>query len=175
MDNPASKTLEIVIPAFRMQTQMFDNVLNGIKEADALKRIEGRTNHITWMTGNLVNCRYWLANALGIKDQDPHESLFADAKSLDEKFHYPSLQELKSEWHKISPKLYQRLLSMTEEEVQQHYDFGMMKVDFIRESRLNLIGMATDRQSYLYGQIGLMRRILGYEGMRYDINKALNY
>ncbi|TAN01605.1 MAG: DinB family protein, partial [Chitinophagaceae bacterium] len=38
MDTPTSKTLEMIIPAFRMQTQIFDNVLSGIKEEDALKR-----------------------------------------------------------------------------------------------------------------------------------------
>ncbi|TAN00242.1 MAG: DinB family protein [Chitinophagaceae bacterium] len=174
MDTRTSKTLEMIIPAFRMQTQIFDNVLSGIKEEDALKRIEGRTNHIIWMAGNLVNCRYWLADVLGIKDKDPHEDLFAQAKALNEKFQYPSLKALKSEWHKISPVLHKRLLSVTEKELQQPYESGM-KVDFIKENKLNMIGMTLDRQSYLFGQIGLMRRILGYEGIKYDINKALNY
>ncbi|MGH2644421.1 MAG: DinB family protein [Chitinophagaceae bacterium] len=174
MDTPTSKTLEMIIPAFRMQTQIFDNVLDGIKEEDALKRIEGKTNHIIWMTGNLVNCRYWLANVLGINEKDPHGDLFAQAKALNEKFNYPSLQTLKNEWHKISLELYKRLLSVTEEELLQPYGFGM-KVDFIQENKLNMIGLTLDRQSYLFGQIGLMRRILGYEGIKYDINKALNY
>lgn len=97
MDTPTAKTLEMSIPAFRMQTQTFDNVLNGIKEEDALKRVEGKTNHIIWMTGNLVNCRYWLANILGINDKDPYEDLFAQAKALNEKSSYPSLKILKSE------------------------------------------------------------------------------
>lgn len=174
MDKPTAKTLEMTIPAFKMQTQIFDNVLNGIKEEDALKRVEGKTNHIIWMTGNLVNSRYWLANILGIGDKDPHEDLFAQAKALNEKLPYPSLKTLKSEWHKISPVLYKRLLSVTEEELQQPYDFGW-KVDFIKENKLNTVGMSLDRQSYLFGQIGLMRRILGYEGIKYDINKVLNY
>jgi len=174
MDTPISKTLQIIIPAFRMQTQMFDNALYGIKEKDALKRIEEKTNHIIWMTGNLVNCRYWLANTLGIGDSDPNEKLFAEAKALDEHLDYPSLDALKKEWHKISPKIYKRLLTITDEELQQPYDFGM-KVDFIEENKLNMIGMATDRLSYLFGQIGLMRKILGYEGIKYEINKELDY
>ncbi len=174
MDVPASATLEIIIPAFRMQSQMFNNILKGIKDKDILHRVEGRTNHILWMAGNVVNCRYWLANILGIKDTDPYEDLFGQAKALDEGLPYPSLDALKKEWHKISPKLYQRLLSMTDKELQQPYAFGM-KVDFVAENKLNMIGMATDRQSYLFGQLGLMRRILGYEGVKYEIDKKLNY
>lgn len=50
-----------------------------------------------------------------------------------------------------------------------------MKIEFIKENKLNMIGLTLDRQSYLFGQIGLMRKILGYEGIKYDINKALNY
>lgn len=174
MDKPNAKTLEIVIPAFRMQTQMFDNLLMDMKEQDVLKRIDEKTNHITWMVGNLVNCRYWLGSVLGIKDKDPNENLFAEAKALDESLAYPTLLSLKSEWHKISPKVYRRLLSIKEEELKEPYAFGM-KVDFIEENVLNMIGMATDRQSYLFGQMGLMRKILGYSGVRYDINAALDY
>ncbi len=174
MDTPSSATLKIIIPAYRMQTQMFNNVLNGIEDRDSLHRINGKTNHIIWMVGNLVNCRYWLANILGVEDTDPHENLFGEAKALDDSLPYPPLGELKKEWHKISPKLYQRLLTLTDKELQQSYAFGM-KVDFIVENKLNMIGMATDRQSYLFGQLGLMRRVLGYEGVKYEIDKDLNY
>jgi hypothetical protein len=47
-------------PAYRMHTQSFVNVLDGISEEDALKRIENKTNHIVWMAGNFVNMRYGL-------------------------------------------------------------------------------------------------------------------
>ncbi|GAA4319950.1 DinB family protein [Compostibacter hankyongensis] len=174
MDQPVSKSLEIIIPAFRMHTQMFDNILAGVETKDVLKRIEGRTNHIVWMAGNLVNCRYWLAGILGIAETDPNSSFFENARALDEKLDYPSLDVLKKEWHTISPKLYKRLLSISEEELHEPYAFGM-KVEFVTENKLNMVGMATDRVGYLFGQLGLMRRILGYEGVRYDINEKLNY
>ena len=95
MNKPFSTTLEIVIPGYRMHTQMFNNMLDGIREEDAQKRIENKTNHVTWMVGNLVNCRYWLANILGIADKDPHEELFKEAKALDVNAQYPSLDKLK--------------------------------------------------------------------------------
>ena len=54
MDTPKSKKLEVIIPAYRMHSQNFLNALDGISEEDALKRIEGKTNHIVWMAGNFV-------------------------------------------------------------------------------------------------------------------------
>lgn len=174
MDKPLSKTLAIVIPGYRMHTQMFNNMLNGIKETDAQKRIDNKTNHVTWMVGNLVNCRYWLANILGITEKDPHEDLFKDAKALDMNAKYPSLEELKKEWHKISPVLFKKLLTVEDTELREAFPFGM-DVPFIEENKLNVTGMCLDRESYLFGQLGLMRKILGYEGVKYDVDENIDY
>ena len=84
MDTPTSKKLDIIIPAYRMHSQSFKNALEGITEEAALKRIDNNTNHVVWMTGNLVNCRYWIGNMLGIEDKDPYEDLFKEGRALDE-------------------------------------------------------------------------------------------
>ena len=174
MDNPISNRLDIIIPAYRMHTQSFNNALDGVSEEDAGIRIENVTNHITWMVGNLVNCRYWLANILGIADKDPNEELFKDAKALDMSLKYPALEELRKEWHKISPLLYQKLIKITDEELEKPYEFGM-NVPFITDNKLNMVGMCIGREDYLFGQIGLMRRVLGYKGMSYDVDEKVNY
>ncbi|GAA0549971.1 hypothetical protein GCM10009415_34870 [Chitinophaga japonensis] len=166
--------MQAILPLFRMHTQQFDNALRDIKDEDALVRIEGRTNHITWMVGNLVNCRYWLANVLGMPHKDPYEDLFNLAKALDPQAQYPDLATLKKEWHTISPLVFRELQQVTDAKLGEAYPFGM-NVDFIEENRLNMTGLSLDRESYLLGQLGFMRRILGYEGVKYDINKELSY
>jgi len=171
---PVSNLLQMAVPLYRMHTQMFNNVLAGIQEEDAKQRINGRTNHIIWMAGNTVNCRYWLAGVLGIDEKDPNEDLFADAKALNESYAYPSLESLKEEWHKISPVVFEKINSITDEELVKPYDFGM-NVSFIEEHILNMIAMCVDREEYLLGQLALMRKALGYEAMKYDMNEALNY
>jgi len=50
-----------------------------------------------------------------------------------------------------------------------------MNIDFVEENKFNMTGMAIDRESYLLGQLALMRRALGYDSMKYDFNKAINY
>ena len=67
MDKPLSKKLDILIPAFRMHSQSFRNALDGITEEAALKRIDNNTNHVVWMTGNLINCSY-MNSLLATKD-----------------------------------------------------------------------------------------------------------
>lgn len=169
-----AKTLQLVIPQYRMHTQLFDNVIENISGFDALKRVNDVTNHFVWMAGNMVNTRYWLANILGVEDKDPNEELFKDARALDPKANYPELSDLKDQWHKVSSQLYNMLYRVTDEELAQPYNIGM-GVDFIEENKLNMVGMCLDRESYLLGQMGLMRRALGYEGMKYDINKDIQY
>ncbi|MBC7937053.1 MAG: DinB family protein [Rhizobacter sp.] len=169
-----SPALKIVIPAYRWHTQMFDNMTKDINDADATKRIEGRTNNIIWTLGNLVNCRYWLANVLGIEEKDPNDTLFKEGKAYDANAIYPTVEEFKRSWHNISKKLYDKLLSVTDEVLNEGEDFGM-KVDFMEENKLNMVGMGIDRTSYLLGQLGLLRRAVANLGTSYDINSNVEY
>src|SRR3546814_168985 len=174
MDKPIAQSMAIVIPAYRMHSQLFNNMLADIREEDTQKRIEDRTNHFTWMVGNLVNCRYWLAEVLGLSETDPNEHLFKDAKALDMTLDYPTLAALKEQWHGISPLLYQKLITVDEPELNQAYAFGM-GAPYVEENKRNMVGMFLDHESYLVGQLGLMRKVLGYEGVRYDLDDQLAY
>ena len=169
-----SVSLHIAMPVFKWHTQMFDNLTKDISTEHSLKRVEGRTNHIAWTVGNLVNCRYWLAGILGIEDKDPNEDLFKDAKALDPNATYPSLAQLKVNWHSISKKVFEKLLTVTDDELNEKYEMGM-NVDFVEENKLNMIGMSLDRCSYLLGQLALLRRAVANLGTSYDVNKELDY
>ncbi len=174
MDTPKSKKMELVIPAYRMHSQSFMNVLEGISEEDALKRIENKTNHIVWMAGNFVNMRYGLGWVLGLQEQDPNNDLFFQGKALDESIQYPTLADLKKNFHDISAKVYQKLSEVSDEELDEIFEIGM-NIPFIKETKLNFVGMCIGREDYLCGQIGLMRRILNYPGMKYDVDENLKY
>lgn len=174
MDIPKSKKLDIIIPAFRGHSQSFIMALEGISEEDALKRIEGRTNHVIWMAGNFLDMRYALGNILGLGEEFQYKDFFFQGKALDENMTYPSLKQLKDSFHTISPLVYQKLLEISDEDLDKAFPMGM-NIDFFPENVLNFIGMCIGREDYLCGQIGLMRRILGYEGMKYDFDENMKY
>lgn len=173
-DTPKSAKLEIIIPAYRMHSQSFFNALDGITEEAALDRNNGKTNHVVWMAGNLVNCRYWYADLLGMDKKDPSEELFKEGRALDENLDYPTLEQLKENFKEISPLVYQKLLAATDEQLSKEYSIGM-GVAFVPENVLNMIGMCIGREDYLLGQIGLMRKLLGLKGMGYEMNDDINY
>ena len=93
---------------------------------------------------------------------------------MDEKLEYPTLDQLKKSFHEISPLVYNRLLAATDEELDKAFPMGM-NIEFFPENVLNFVGMCIGREDYLCGQIGLMRRILGYEGMKYDFDENMKY
>ncbi len=174
MDTAISQKLSVIIPAYRMHTQSFLQVLDGISEEDALKRIDRRTNHLIWITGNFVNMRYGMAHVLGLADTDPNHDLFFMGKALDENNRYPTLKELMTNFHSVSPKVYAKLLSVTDQELADSFPMGM-GIPFIEEDKLNFIGMCIGREDYLCGQMALMRRILNYESIKYDLLIDLDY
>ena len=174
MDTPISKKLEVIIPAYRMHSQTFFNALEGITEEKTLERNGGKTNHVIWMAGNLVNCRYWCAGILGMEDKDPHEELFTMARALDENLDYPTLEELKKNFREISPKVYRKILETPDAYLSKAYPFGM-NMPFVEENVLNMIGMCMGREDYLLGQVGLMRKLIGLPGMGYNTNPDIDY
>lgn len=174
MDNPKSYQLNIVIPAYRMHTQTFLNVLQDISDADASKRIDNRTNHLIWMAGNYVNVRYGMGSVLGLTDVDPYQDLFFMGKALDPTKEYPTLNQLLNNFHQISPKVYQALLTVSDDTLAEMFEIHM-DIPFIKEDKLNFIGMCIGRQDYLCGQMALMRRILDYPSMKYDVDEKIKY
>lgn len=174
MDTPKSPKLDIIIPAFRGHSQNFLIALDQIAEEDALKRVEGKTNHIIWMAGNFLDMRYAMGNILGLDEGFEFKDYFFQGKALDENLDYPTLKQLRESFHKISPLVYRKLLEVSDEDLDKTFPMGM-NIDFFPETVLNFVGMCIGREDYLCGQIGLMRRILGYEGIKYDFDKNMKY
>lgn len=174
MDKYTSKKLEVIIPAYRWHSQSFVQLLEGISEEDAIKRVDGRTNHIIWIVGNFVNMRYSLAWILGLEEPDPYSDLFFQGKALNEEYNYPTLQQLKDSFHTISPKAYEKLLQATDKQLNTIFEMGMAS-SFYEETVLNFVGMCIGREDYLSGQLALMRRILNYPSMSYEIDETLKY
>jgi hypothetical protein len=54
------------------------------------------------------------------------------------------------------------------------YEMGM-GIPFIKEDKLNFVGMSIGREDYLLGQMALIRRVLDYPSMKYDVDESIGY
>jgi hypothetical protein len=160
----SARTLGI-IPLYDMHSDYFIKVLDGISDEDALKRLDTKANHIAWLAGSLVQERFELAGLMGINDHQAAVDLFKNHQGIRDGIDYPSLTDYKADWRRISPLLREKLIAISDEELDKVLDFPDMGVSFPMHEMLTF---NTYREANMIGQIVLWRRLLGYEAMKYD-------
>ncbi len=162
MDLSITRLLE----QYDFHSKLYLNCLVDIKPSDAQKRINQSTNHIAWLAGNLVSVRFRLGSSLGLEVQDVFYDLFKDQRAIQDHITYPDLAPIQEDWNRITPILKDRLSSLTKEELLSSQPFDAPLLG--QPNLLNTISFLIDRESYAIGQLGLLRKIFGYEAMKYN-------
>ena len=151
---------------YDLHTKLFNNVIEGISDEDANNRMNTKANHVAWIAGSVVNGRFELARVAGVDIKQTSAEIFQGHKPIQEGTKYPSLEEYKNDWKSISGAFRDALVNLTTEQLNADDPFGMSG----EEEKLTFyhtIAFIVDRESYCIGQIGLYRRLLGYEAMKY--------
>jgi len=156
---------EALITLYDLHTKLFGNVLADISDKDAQNRLGTKANHIAWIAGSLVYSRYGLANIFGVDMKQNSEKLFEDFKGIQDNITYPPLAEFKKDWESVTPVLKNALVNLGEDQLNGPDPFNMPGGDF---TLFDSLTFSIDRESYCIGQIGLYRRLLGYEAMKYS-------
>jgi hypothetical protein len=158
-------SMPTLINLYEWHTKLFKNVLVDISDQDALNRLNTKANHVAWLAGSLVNERYELARFMHVTLKQASHELFWDHKGIQDTATYPSLAEYKKDWETISPVLGQALADVNDEQLQSPDPYGMPGENLLF---FDSITACLDRESYCIGQIGLWRRLLGYDAMKYE-------
>lgn len=157
--------MKVLIDLYDWHTKFFKNVIVDISGPDAVNRLNTKANHVAWLAGSLVQERYELARFMGVSLHQASHELFKDHKGIQENVVYPPLAEFQKDWDTISPVLQKAMQDITEEQLNGPDPYGMPGKDF---TFFDAITGCMDRESYCIGQIGLWRRLLGYEAMKYQ-------
>ena len=162
----AKKTsIDVLSSLYDLHTKLFYNVIVGISDKDANNRLGTKANHIAWIAGSLVQGRYALAKVLGNDMKQTSDKLFENYKGIQDNVTYPSLEEFKNDWQNISPVLKDLLVNLSDDQLNGPDLLEMPGGDY---TLLDSLTFGFDRESYCIGQIGLYRRLLGYEAMKYE-------
>lgn len=158
--------LDMVLGLYDYHTRMFTNVLVDITDTDAQQRLNTPANHMAWIAGSLVQGRYSLAQLIGgSKLVQTSDQLFKDFQGIKDGVAYPSLDEYRKDWAQISSELRDIVTGLSEEQLEGPDPYKMPGGDY---TVLDTLSFCTDRESYCIGQLGLWRRLLGYQAMKYD-------
>ena len=162
LEKTASHTL---LSMYDWHTKLFKNALDSITEEDAQNRLNTKANHMAWIAGSLVYGRYALAEFFNINSNPKILELFKDFKGIQDNITYPALTDYKTEWDNISPALRDALVNVSHEQLNGPDPFKMPGENL---TFLDTIIACLDRESYCIGQLGLWRRLLNYEAMKYE-------
>jgi hypothetical protein len=161
---PKSSRMYSFLVLYDMHTKFFINSLVDIKDEDAHNRLSTKANHVGWIAGSMAFQRFDMARELGKSElKASFDELFTGYKGIQENEKYPSMDTYKKEWEKISPVLREVYMNISDEKLDEVFEMEGMKMSYYE-----LIGFMIHRESYMIGQLGLWRRLLGYPAMKYE-------
>ena len=152
-----------LLTLFDYQTGFFAKALEGFSEEDMYKRLNTQANHPAWLTGSLVQQRFWMAEERDTGLKQTGEALFKDGKGIQTDAKYPSLSEYRSDWERITPEARQALVTIDDTKLDSEIDMGGMKMTYYE-----MICFSIYREASIIGQLALWRRLLGYPALKYD-------
>jgi hypothetical protein len=161
---PVSDRMYGFLVLYDMHTKFYHSVLEGIKDEDATKRLDTKANHIAWLAGSLLQERFELANLLGLELKAGADELFKHHQGIKDDVKYPTLSTYEDQWNTISPILREKLLHVTDEQLDEVINFPVEQMSF---PLFEMVSFNTYREANCIGQIALWRRLLGYDGMKY--------
>ncbi|WP_443939518.1 DinB family protein [Pedobacter sp. MW01-1-1] len=161
-NTPESTRIYGLLVLYEMHTKFLVSALDGIGDEDSQRRLNTEANHIAWITGSVVNGRFFLAKCFGLEIQSTTGELFENNKGIISDATYPTLESFKDDWDKISPVLETALTHASAEKLTEPFEMPGMKM-----SLFDMISFTIYREANCIGQIALWRRLLGYPGMKY--------
>lgn len=162
METKATRA-EGLLTLFDMQTTFFERAIEGISVADMHNRLNTKANHMAWLTGSLVQQRYWMTTEVQQGLKQTGEELFKDYKGIQDDAVYPTNAEYINDWKKFTPIAREALVTISDAKLDSELDMGGMKM-----THYEMISFTIYREASMIGQLALWRRLLGYPALKYD-------
>lgn len=162
--------LALILSLYDDHSRLLPNALDGISDKDAQNRLGTKANHIAWIAGSLVYQRQWMAVAIGLSVKPTLDEFFKvengqGFKGIAEDIRYPALADYLRDWDSISSVLREGLAGMSD---AQLHGPDLLTMPGGEYTFLETLTFCIDRESYCIGQLGLYRRLLGYEAMKWN-------
>lgn len=147
-----------------LNTRLLVNCLDGVDDATAARRVEGRTNNMAFLAAHVLDARVFLAGYLGLEVESPLPEEMQEARGIDDVSELPTLESIRESWTEVWAALEPRLREVREEELLAWSPRSFPVSDpTVRGG----VAFLTQHESYHVGQLALLRRAFGHEAMEY--------
>ncbi len=156
IDQKTNTKAQTFVSMFQYQESIYNNAFENLENDTALVRPLTTANHMNWLLGHVLHCRYMLANMLGVEDQNPFGNLYWEKLEGE---NFKSIEEIKALFPSISEKLMRQIGSMTDEQLDN-------KSAPEKPALSDIISFFIYHEAYHIGQLGYARRLVGLEPMK---------
>ncbi len=138
-----------------------DRAFAGVKADDVWKRPTPQTNAMLWIFAHMAAVRGRLLKALG-DEYDPHLEGFGRGVAVQDPGAYPTREELQHASREVNTRLFARLAGLTDADVARPVQGPLPPAVRTLGDQIAFIAM---HDSYHVGQLGYVRKALGYPGV----------
>ena len=153
---------QVIIETFNTNNFLINKALTGLSDEHFSSNPNDNTNPIHFLLGHLTLYRFQACKLLGNEMTYKFADLYKPGNKIQERSKYPSSDEIKSEWNAITEKLKPLLENASSEqlssEIPNKYPIGQQNV-------LGALQFLMFHEAYHLGQISLVRKFHGYEGI----------
>ena len=149
---------------FDLHTRLFNNVLDGISNADTDSRANDHVNHLKWLAGHLTSTRFGFKDLAQFETANPYGEVFGHGKAIDPTADYPSIESIKENWNAISGPISEALGNLPEAALQG----DAPKVPIGDGKFGDFLDFIMHHEAYHIGQMGILRKFMGMDAMKYS-------
>ena len=147
--------------ALAVNRKLFTNALDGIADDDLAKRTSKQTNHLLWVAGHIAHTRAALAQLMGADFESPLKE-FNDP--IDDSRTYADLETVKDVFAQATNALHTSLPLVSDEALAGPAPWQLPVSD---QTLGGAIAFLVQHEAYHVGQMGLLRKALGYDATSY--------
>jgi hypothetical protein len=164
---------KLLLAEFDLHNRLYNNVLEGISDAESNKRIAEPMNNVKWLAGHLLWAQGNIGRIAGVTFVNPWLDHFASGPGATPeelnapKSELPTLDAVKNKWNEVTPAIRAGLENLPEAALGTVVDFQHPITPY-DNTLAGLWAFINSHQSYTIGQIGILRRGLGKDAMKYS-------
>jgi hypothetical protein len=154
-----------LLAQYDLHNTLFNNVIADINDDEADVRLAPGISNVKWLAGHLVWGQRGLAR-MGNVPMDiewiGHFDSQADKKPGTE-VKVPSMEEIKQAWNHLAPLVRKGLEGLSADALNEPFEFPLPAF----RTQEGFWAFINHHQAYTIGQIGILRRALGKDAMKY--------
>jgi len=148
-----------------LNDRLFINALDGVTDEQAKERLSGHNNPLNWIAAHTVDTRYFALMLLSKPAQTPYKGLFENFKAFDPAIEYPTLENIRNEWNKVSGLLKDAIKTASDEQLNAETP---VKSPIGVFTNAGTIAFLVQHESYDIGQMALLKKYFTKEAMSYN-------